>query len=546
MPRQRQPLPPTSLPLRFHLLPSQSTRLSSPVACVSAKLPLRPHPAAAAAAASTSTVKVEDLTSGAARAGIEVYRIIDPEHQETFVSLARVFAALSISPLEGIIMFDLKSPTYDATLAGIAPFNDLWVPLKVAREVADALDVLDELAGLLEWESRGAYSVEDKEEGGVVHNWKISTDTIDPESYSTEAMLSTSFSRIYLLPTGNQVRTLISPPATKPESPSTFLTTFESLYAHVVDWTILEWESYVDRDDDADDDSPSSSSSAASRSQSPNTNPSLPPTFNYENGVDNFNPTLSSLYTTLISLSTLNQTLPPSALPSTETLGSTLIIGSPLAQFSTHLFTPPITSDLSLPPPTHAPPLQITRQELLHPSSSSSGLSKGPLGLVHILGLLVINEWKRRLEEENVVKAAAPRKRRPMAQMRKAVLEKSGVMAMEKRLEALEREVARSRSGEIGEVVVDEESDLPSAATRGTEAGEETREEAAELRTQVDELMAAQKELKAQLGVLVELVGSGGSLKGGAGVKEVWGVSEAIIVVLGGSLAWLLWERWTS
>jgi len=46
---------------------------------------------------------------------------------------------------------------------------DLWVPLRTARRVAAELSVLDELAALLEWPTRGAYSVEDKEEGGLVH-----------------------------------------------------------------------------------------------------------------------------------------------------------------------------------------------------------------------------------------------------------------------------------------------------------------------------------------------------------------------------------------
>ena len=49
------------------------------------------------------------------------------------------------------------------------PVADIWVPLPEARRVAQELDVLDELAALLEWETRAAWSVEDKEEGGLVH-----------------------------------------------------------------------------------------------------------------------------------------------------------------------------------------------------------------------------------------------------------------------------------------------------------------------------------------------------------------------------------------
>ena len=51
---------------------------------------------------------------------------------------------------------------------------DVWVSLRTAREIAEELQVLDELAGLLEWEGRKAWSVEDKEEGGMVHKFVCS------------------------------------------------------------------------------------------------------------------------------------------------------------------------------------------------------------------------------------------------------------------------------------------------------------------------------------------------------------------------------------
>lgn len=38
-----------------------------------------------------------------------------------------------------------------------------------ARAIAKELGVSDELEGLLEWSSRSAYTIEDKEEGGLVH-----------------------------------------------------------------------------------------------------------------------------------------------------------------------------------------------------------------------------------------------------------------------------------------------------------------------------------------------------------------------------------------
>lgn len=50
-----------------------------------------------------------------------------------------------------------------------SPVIDIWVPLKTASVIVEKLGLEDELAGLLDWSSRLAYSVEDKEEGGMVH-----------------------------------------------------------------------------------------------------------------------------------------------------------------------------------------------------------------------------------------------------------------------------------------------------------------------------------------------------------------------------------------
>ncbi|GJN92949.1 hypothetical protein Rhopal_005993-T1 [Rhodotorula paludigena] len=98
-------------------------------------------------------------------------------------------ATCSLGP-QGLLRFELDNVGYSTTLGGLAPVFDLWVPLSIARDVADELDRLDELAALLEWETRQAYSVEDKEEGGLVHNWKIGANWLDPQDYSTASMLS--------------------------------------------------------------------------------------------------------------------------------------------------------------------------------------------------------------------------------------------------------------------------------------------------------------------------------------------------------------------
>lgn len=45
----------------------------------------------------------------------------------------------------------------------------MWAPLEAARTISLELGVLDELDSLLEWSTRSAFSVEDKEQGGMVH-----------------------------------------------------------------------------------------------------------------------------------------------------------------------------------------------------------------------------------------------------------------------------------------------------------------------------------------------------------------------------------------
>jgi hypothetical protein len=95
---------------------------------------------------------------------------------EPFVSLFRIFLACELSPLEGLLRFGLERPGYDSGLGGIAPFKDIWVPLATARRVAQELDVLVELAALLEWETRTAWSVEDREVGGIVHKYGVLLD----------------------------------------------------------------------------------------------------------------------------------------------------------------------------------------------------------------------------------------------------------------------------------------------------------------------------------------------------------------------------------
>ena len=46
----------------------------------------------------------------------------------------------------------------DTTLSGLSPFPEIWVPLLTAREMAVDLGVMDQLAWLLSWRTRGMAS----------------------------------------------------------------------------------------------------------------------------------------------------------------------------------------------------------------------------------------------------------------------------------------------------------------------------------------------------------------------------------------------------
>ncbi|BGP26275.1 hypothetical protein JCM10295v2_005220 [Rhodotorula toruloides] len=170
--------------------------------------------------------------------------------REPFVSLGRLFLACSVTPLEGLLLSELDNLAYDVSLGGLAPVLDIWVPLKIAREVADSLGRLDELAALLDWQTRRAWSVEDKEEGALVHNWKISSDLIDPQDYSTASMLDTSFARVELLPLGSQVRTLLPPHENLPtfgHAGEVDVETWDMLWSKIVEWSVREYGRWKDR-----------------------------------------------------------------------------------------------------------------------------------------------------------------------------------------------------------------------------------------------------------------------------------------------------------
>ena len=133
-------LPAESLPLRFSVYASTS-RSSAVAPCCSVNLE-----------------------------GIQIFRTLEPGLQESFVSVGRMFATVGMSTIQGLLRFDLRSPSHQTSLA-FAPCADIWVPLPRARQIASDLNIGDVLAGLLDERSSLAWSILDLEGGSptLVH-----------------------------------------------------------------------------------------------------------------------------------------------------------------------------------------------------------------------------------------------------------------------------------------------------------------------------------------------------------------------------------------
>jgi hypothetical protein len=101
---------------------------------------------------------------------ISVIRILDPEHQQPYISLDSIFLLANKSIPLGILTHNLdrEAGDYDLTLAGLEPREALWVPLKIARRVAEELDLLRPLSLLLDWKTRHIWTL-DEGESGLIH-----------------------------------------------------------------------------------------------------------------------------------------------------------------------------------------------------------------------------------------------------------------------------------------------------------------------------------------------------------------------------------------
>ncbi|KDN41859.1 hypothetical protein K437DRAFT_168922 [Tilletiaria anomala UBC 951] len=182
--------------------------------------------------------------------GTTIFRLLDPEFREPFVSFGALCQASGETVVEGLVKFAdvLCQPVQsfaaqqhypaprqnaastsgastprvrrlssgasllDLSLAGLEPCTELWIPLAAARRVASTYGMLEKLALLLGWNTRHAWSL-DEGDAGVIHNWRLQSSLLPPATYSLSSLLLTAIcgpAPIQILTRGTQVRTLIS------------------------------------------------------------------------------------------------------------------------------------------------------------------------------------------------------------------------------------------------------------------------------------------------------------------------------------------------
>ncbi|CBQ71956.1 conserved hypothetical protein [Sporisorium reilianum SRZ2] len=138
-----------------------------------------------------------------------VTRILDPEHRVPYISLSPLFHAAGLTLVQGLLHFDLGSSSFDLSLAGLEPWDDLWASLPLARSIASSLKLDTALAAMLDARTSAAWSLDERERG-VSHNWRVPQQWVDAAGYSTDAITRVAFERVEMLRRGQQVATLVS------------------------------------------------------------------------------------------------------------------------------------------------------------------------------------------------------------------------------------------------------------------------------------------------------------------------------------------------
>lgn len=292
--------------------------------------------------------------------------------------------------------------------------TDIWVPLKTARTCASRLSRLAELDGLLEWRSRSAFTIDDKEEGGLVSNWKIASDIVDPAQYSTAAMLAVRFPRVHLLPSGTQVRTFVPDERAKGKGKGRegglVAGSYEEVWRRLLEETTREWEAWLEEDEDETEEE--------------------------DDGRMRRELVDARLFSTTLSLLALSHALPPETSASTAPPGSILHIapqsryplnpeespGSPSGDLARRPLSPTSSSSayasLNLSSdgdgdgddrdgiPTE---LTLERHEL------KTGGIKARLALVDLMSRLAARDWIRDLEQRKLSERASDASPGPQA-----------------------------------------------------------------------------------------------------------------------------------
>ncbi len=140
-----------------------------------------------------------------------VTRILDPEHRTPYITLTPLFHAAGLTLVQGLLRFSLPPTSFSLSLAGLEPFDDLWISLPLARSIASSLNLLSALSALLDTKMALAWSLDEFSEG-LSHNWRIPQQYVDAASYSTDAITDPGlrWGELKMLPRGQQVKTLIS------------------------------------------------------------------------------------------------------------------------------------------------------------------------------------------------------------------------------------------------------------------------------------------------------------------------------------------------
>lgn len=140
-----------------------------------------------------------------------VTRILDPEHRVPYITLSPIFLAANLTIVQGLLKFEVSPTEFDLSLAGLEPWDDIWISLPLARSIAAQLDLLPALSGILDAKTSTAWSLDEGTEG-LSHNWRVPQQWVDAASYSTDAITRPGlrFGRVEMMPRGQVIKTLVS------------------------------------------------------------------------------------------------------------------------------------------------------------------------------------------------------------------------------------------------------------------------------------------------------------------------------------------------